>query len=108
MSGDDSLTLPLLLLGGHGVVSVIGNLFPKEMSTMVRAANNGDFEKARKIHNILLPMMKGAFVETNPSPIKGAMKFANMDTGEVRLPLVKLTNKNVGLIEAIVEAIGRQ
>jgi 4-hydroxy-tetrahydrodipicolinate synthase len=108
MSGDDSLTLPLLSLGGHGVVSVISNLYPKEMSTMVRAALNGNFQEARSIHNKLLPMMKGAFVETNPSPIKGAMKFAGMDTGEVRLPLVKLTNENVGLIESIVEAIGRQ
>ena len=107
MSGDDSLTLPLLSLGGHGVVSVISNLYPKEMSTMVRAANNGDFEKARNIHNTLLPMMKGAFIETNPSPIKGAMKFAGMDSGAVRLPLVKLTEDNVGLIEAIVETIGR-
>lgn len=108
MSGDDSLTLPLLSLGGHGVVSVISNLYPKEMSTMVRAALNGNFEEARSIHNKLLPMMKGAFIETNPSPIKGAMKYAGMDTGEVRLPLVKLTNENVGLIETIVEAIGRQ
>jgi len=108
MSGDDSLTLPLLGLGGHGVVSVISNLYPKEMSTMVRAALKGNFQEARSIHNKLLPMMKGAFIETNPSPIKGAMKYAGMDTGEVRLPLVKLTNKNVGLIESIVEAIGRQ
>jgi len=108
MSGDDSLTLPLLSLGSHGVVSVISNLYPKEMSTMVRAALNGDFKKARSIHNILLPMMKGAFIETNPSPIKGAMKYVGMDTGEVRLPLVKLTNENVGLIKTIVEAIGRQ
>lgn len=108
MSGDDSLTLPLLSLGGHGVVSVISNLYPKEMSTMVRATLNGNFEEARSIHNKLLPMMKGAFIETNPSPIKGAMKYAGMDTGEVRLPLVKLTNENVELIETIVEAIGRQ
>lgn len=108
MSGDDGLTLPLLSLGGQGVVSVISNLYPKEMSTMVQAALNGDYEEARNIHNKLLPMMKGAFVETNPSPIKGAMKYAGMDTGEVRLPLVKLSSENVGLIETIVEAIGRQ
>jgi 4-hydroxy-tetrahydrodipicolinate synthase len=108
MSGDDSLTLPLLSLGGQGVVSVISNLYPKEMSTMVREALKGNFEEARSIHNKLLPMMKGAFIETNPSPIKGAMKYVGMDTGEVRLPLVKLTSENVGLIETIVEAIGRQ
>lgn len=108
MSGDDGLTLPLLSLGGQGVVSVISNLYPKEMSTMVQAALNGDYEEARNIHNKLLPMMKGAFVETNPSPIKYAMKYAGMDTGEVRLPLVKLSSENVGLIETIVEAIGRQ
>lgn len=108
MSGDDSLTLPINALGAQGVVSVISNLYPKEMSTMVRAANSGEYEKARRIHNKLLPMMRGAFIETNPSPIKGAMKFVGMDTGEVRLPLVKLSNENEGLIKAIVNEIGRQ
>lgn len=108
MSGDDSLTLPIIALGAHGVVSVISNLYPKEMSTMVRAANNGDFEKARSIHNKLLPMMNGAFIETNPSPIKGAMRFVGMDTGVVRLPLVKLSDENEGLINTIVNEIGRQ
>lgn len=107
MSGDDALTLPILSLGGKGVVSVISNLYPKEMTQMVHAALDGNFIKARAIHQELLPMMKGAFIETNPSPIKAAMKVEKMDTGVVRLPLVALSKENVEIIESIVENIGR-
>ncbi|MEA1974927.1 MAG: 4-hydroxy-tetrahydrodipicolinate synthase [Bacillota bacterium] len=105
MSGDDSLTLPLLSLGGNGVVSVISNLYPKEVSSMVRNYLNDNIAEALKIHNKLLPIMKGAFIETNPSPIKEAMKVRNMDSGIVRLPLVEMSNNNKELIKEIVEKL---
>ena len=105
MSGDDSLTLPLLSLGGNGVISVISNLYPKEVSSMVKNYLNDNIEEALKIHNKLLPIMKGAFIETNPSPIKEAMKIRGMDSGIVRLPLVEMNANNKELIKEIVKKL---
>ncbi len=105
MSGDDSLTVPLLSLGGNGVISVISNLYPKEVSSMVRNYLNDNIAEALKIHNKLLPIMKGAFIETNPSPIKEAMKVRSMDSGIVRLPLVEMNANNKELIKDIVEKL---
>jgi len=102
MSGDDSLTLPILSLGGKGIVSVVSNLYPKEMSDLVRNYASGNVEEALKIHNKMLPIMKGAFIETNPAPIKEAMKVFKMDTGKVRLPLVEMKNENKNIIKEIV------
>lgn len=102
LSGDDSLTLPMMSLGAEGVVSVISNLFVKEMSEMVKACKNNNFNKARKIHNKLLPIMRGAFIETNPAPIKEAMSIKDMDTGNVRLPLTKLQKDNKLIIKEII------
>ena len=102
MSGDDSFTLPILSLGGNGVVSVISNLYPKEMSDLVRNYLSGNVEEVLKIHNKMLPIMKGAFIETNPAPIKEAMKVFKMDTGKVRLPLVEMKNENKNIIREIV------
>lgn len=107
MSGDDSLTLPVMSLGGSGVVSVISNLYPKEVTTMVNAVLDGNLEKAREMHNFLLPIMKGAFIETNPSPIKEAMKLYGMDSGKVRLPLTELQEDNKLIINEIVQNLRR-
>lgn len=97
LSGDDALTLPLVALGGDGIVSVVSNLAPAEVTEMTAAALSGDMEKARALHYRLLPFFKAAFVDGNPTSIKYAMNCKGMPAGTVRLPLVEVTDaaKNV-------------
>lgn len=87
LSGDDNMTLPLMSLGGHGVVSVVSNLVPEEVSLLVNACLNNDWSKARELHFQLLPLFRAAFIETNPIPIKTLMNFAGLPAGPCRLPL---------------------
>lgn len=94
MSGDDSLTLPLIALGGKGVISVVSNLLPEKVVKMVNACLSGDFSFARKLHYELLPVFKGAFIETNPIPIKEAMNLKGMPAGGYRLPICEMTTDN--------------
>lgn len=89
MSGDDSLTLPIMSIGGTGVVSVIANVAPAETKAMTSAALAGDFAKAREIHYRLLPLMKACFVETNPGPVKAAAQMLGLCSGAMRLPMVE-------------------
>ena len=88
VSGDDSITLPMIALGGNGVVSVIGNGYPALFSTMVAAALEGAYEKAREIHYRLFPMMVSIFKEGNPSGIKAAMEIQGWIGNVLRLPLI--------------------
>jgi len=106
MSGDDKITLPLLALGGDGVISVISNLVPAQMIQMVKAGLKGDFEKARKMHYQLLPLIKGAFIETNPVPIKAAMEMCGKPAGGVRLPLCELKPDNKECLKTILMDMG--
>ena len=78
LSGDDNLTLPLMSLGGKGVISVAGNIIPRQMHELTEFALNGDFENAAKLHYGLLPLFKGIFIETNPIPIKAALAMKGM------------------------------
>ncbi len=94
MSGDDAITLPLMVLGGSGVISVVSNLVPQKVKAMVDFALARDFENARKLHFELLPLFKDAFIETNPIPIKEAMGMAGMPAGKCRLPLCELLPEN--------------
>ncbi|MBA2851053.1 4-hydroxy-tetrahydrodipicolinate synthase [Methanococcus maripaludis] len=94
LSGNDELTLPIISLGGKGVVSVIANIAPKEFVQMVDFANAGKFDKAKEIHYKLFPLMKLMFVETNPIPIKTAMNMIGMPSGELRLPLCEMAESN--------------
>lgn len=94
MSGDDALTLPVMSLGGDGVISVVSNLFPKEVKALVDALNRGDFAKARDQHFHLMPIFRGAFIESNPAPIKAAMNYYKRAAGSCRLPLCELTSEN--------------
>ncbi|CAF30132.1 4-hydroxy-tetrahydrodipicolinate synthase [Methanococcus maripaludis] len=94
LSGNDELTLPIISLGGKGVVSVIANIAPKEFVQMVDFANAGKFDKAKEIHYKLFPLMKLMFVETNPIPIKTAMNMLGMPSGELRLPLCEMAESN--------------
>ena len=88
LSGDDALTLPLMAIGGHGIISVIGNEAPREMSRMVELAESGDFASARAIHRQLMPLMSANFVESNPIPVKAAMAAMGLLEETYRLPMV--------------------
>jgi len=88
LSGDDAITLPLMAVGGRGVISVVSNEVPREMSQMVEAAERGDFAAARKIHAKLLPLMLINFVESNPIPVKAAMAAMGLLEEAYRLPMV--------------------
>ncbi len=102
ISGDDSLTLPLMSIGAVGVISVLTNLIPAQVKAMVDAVVAGDFALARKQHRQLFPLFKGMFVETNPIPIKTAMAIRGLDTGELRLPLCELASKNRVALEQLL------
>jgi 4-hydroxy-tetrahydrodipicolinate synthase len=106
LSGDDSLTLPLVALGGDGVISVLSNLAPREVTAMTMAALEGDFAKARKMHYKLLPAFKDAFIETNPVPIKAAMLMKGLPSGTLRLPLAPISKANELKMRASFEAAG--
>jgi 4-hydroxy-tetrahydrodipicolinate synthase len=88
LSGDDALTLPLMALGGHGIVSVASNEAPAEMVEMVELAENGDFAGARRVHARLLPLMQVNFIEANPGPVKAAMAAMGLLDEVYRLPMV--------------------
>ncbi len=87
LSGDDALTLPLMAIGGRGVISVASNEIPADMVEMVRAAARGDFETARAVHNRILPLMQVNFVESNPVPVKAAMAAMGLLEERYRLPM---------------------
>ncbi|HLD96834.1 MAG TPA: 4-hydroxy-tetrahydrodipicolinate synthase [Candidatus Nanoarchaeia archaeon] len=106
VSGDDNLTLPLMALGGRGVISVVSNLLPRKVSDMCAAASKGDFAAARRLHFEMLPFFKAAFIETNPVPIKAAMKMAGMAAGPVRLPLCELQPASFDKLAAVLQKMG--
>ena len=91
LSGDDSLTVPLIALGAQGVISTCSNAVPREMHDLADAALAGDFAKSREMHFKLLPLMRALFVETNPIPIKQALAYMGKCANELRMPLVPMT-----------------
>lgn len=106
LSGDDSLTLPLLALGGKGVISVLSNLLPGEVSQMVDAYFAGNYEKAKKLHYKLFALCRVMFVETNPIPIKRAMKLLGFCDDELRLPLCPMSEHNEKLLIKALKEFG--
>lgn len=107
LSGDDSLTLPLMALGGRGVVSVVGNIVPADVLSMIKAFDSGDIVGARKWHQKLFPLCRDLLgLATNPIPIKGAMKMLSRDTGEVRLPMTALSSAEEQKLAATLRAYG--
>jgi len=104
LSGDDNITLPLLAIGGSGVISVIANILPRETSDMVHAALDGDWKRARDLHYRLFPLARAAFLETNPIPIKEAMAMAGMIEPEFRLPMCRMSDANRAQLRAILKA----
>ena len=105
LSGDDAITLPLMALGGNGVISVISNLVPARVKALTKACLEGNFEEARRIHFELLPLVKAAFIETNPVPIKAAMNWAGLPAGPARLPLGCLEVKNEAPLKAAMKSL---
>jgi len=95
-SGNDSFTLPLLSLGGYGVVSVASHIAGNEIKEMINHFFNGNLEKSLEIHIKLFPLFKVLFIASNPVPVKTALKLKGFDVGGVRLPLVNLTEKEIG------------
>lgn len=92
LSGDDSLTLPLLSIGGRGVISVVGNMVPKDMIALIKAFDAGNMAEAQSWHRRLFPLCRDMLgLSTNPIPIKAAMKLLGRDTGELRLPMTPLS-----------------
>lgn len=94
LSGDDFTALPMIFLGGKGVISVVSNVVPKKMSMMISAALNNDIETAKKVHYSIYHLMSALFIETNPIPVKMALKQIGIGNGELRLPLVSMNESN--------------
>jgi 4-hydroxy-tetrahydrodipicolinate synthase len=106
LSGDDNLTLPLMAIGGRGVISVIANIVPRETSEMTHAALDGDWKRARELHYKLYPLARAAFLETNPIPIKEAMAMAGMIQPEFRLPMCRMSDANQERLRAVLRPYG--
>lgn len=106
LSGDDSLTLPIMAVGGKGVISVVANIVPAETAALTQFCREGNFEAARKCHHKLFPLCKGMFIETNPIPVKTAMKLLGRLNGEMRLPLCDMTKEHEGQLAKILKEYG--
>ncbi len=106
LSGDDSLTLPLMAVGAVGVVSVAGNIVPGEIRKLVDLAAANDFAAARTVHLKLFPLIKALFLETNPIPVKAAMAMLGRDTGDMRLPLCEPTAATAAAIRQALADYG--
>lgn len=106
LSGDDNLTLPLMVLGGKGIISVASNLVPERMRQFVHAALAGEWEKARERHYRLLPLFKAIFIETNPIPIKAAMAMKGLLKETYRLPMCPMSPKNRESLESVLKQMG--
>lgn len=105
MTGDDAAILTSMVLGGNGVISVVSNLVPQWIKKIFDAASIGDFLLARQIHYELSPLFRAAFLETNPIPIKAAMKLCNLPSGDCRLPLCTLSEENTLKLQPVITAL---
>jgi 4-hydroxy-tetrahydrodipicolinate synthase len=107
LSGDDSLTLPLMSIGGRGVISVVGNIVPKDMISLVQAFDSGNIAEAQRWHRKLFPLCRDMLgLATNPIPIKAAMRLLGRDTGELRLPMTALDAASEGKLRKTLSAYG--
>lgn len=105
-SGDDSLTLPLIASGGHGVISVASNEAPGPMARLARACLEGDWEQARRLNRTLYPLMKVNFVESNPIPVKAALAMMGLIEEVYRLPLCPISDGARARVSAVLESLG--
>lgn len=105
LSGDDALTLPVMALGGRGIISVVSNQVPSDMVRMVEAAERGDFSAARAIHNRLLPLMQINFIESSPGPVKFAMSEMGLCEPVYRLPMVPVSEASQSRIKNALKGL---
>jgi len=107
LSGEDFLTFPLMCVGGKGVISVVSNIAPRDMSDLCALFLSGRFEEARKLYYRLLPLCHALFIETNPAPVKAALAMMNIIAGdEVRLPLAPMSEMNKMRLKRVLEDYG--
>ncbi len=106
LCGDDSLTLPFMSVGAHGVVSVASNVIPKQVADMVKAYAKGDSAKALKLHEQYYPIFKDLFIETNPTPTKAALAMMGLMKEDCRLPLVPMSAKNREILKTTLKKCG--
>jgi 4-hydroxy-tetrahydrodipicolinate synthase len=107
LSGDDSLTLPLLAIGGRGVISVVGNIVPNDMLSLYKAFEAGKPDEARQWHRKLFPLCRDMLgLSTNPIPVKAAMKMLGRDSGELRLPMTPLSSSEEQKLRKTLTAYG--
>ena len=106
LSGDDSLTLPMMAVGAKGVISVAANIVPADVAQMINAFNKGDLQKAREIHYKLLPLCKAMFYETNPIPVKTAMGMMGLISNELRMPLCEPAEATKDKLKKVLQEYG--
>lgn len=106
LSGDDSLTLPILSVGGKGVISVLANIAPKDVAALCRAWKDGDVQKAQALHWKMFPLVKALFLEANPIPLKTAMGWLDLCSPEMRPPLAPMDKANQEKLEKALRAYG--
>jgi 4-hydroxy-tetrahydrodipicolinate synthase len=106
-SGDDSLTLPMLALGAHGVISVAGHLVGNEIKEMIDSFINGNVLKAQQLHQRLFPLFKTMFITTNPIPVKTAVNLLGINVGGMRLPMIEATEEQKIKISQVLKEVGK-
>jgi 4-hydroxy-tetrahydrodipicolinate synthase len=106
LSGDDFFTYPLLCLGGHGIISVVSNVAPADMSALVDAFAAGNLKKAKDLHFKMVPLIDSLFIETNPVPVKAALAMMGKIDYEVRLPLEKMSEGNYEKLKKVMMTYG--
>lgn len=103
LSGEDSLTFPILALGGKGVISVVSNIIPVDVAAMIAAFQKGDMDKARELHFKMFELMKAMFIETNPIPVKTAMEIMGLCSAEMRLPLSPMAESSIQKLKKVMK-----
>jgi 4-hydroxy-tetrahydrodipicolinate synthase len=106
ISGDDSLTLPIMSIGGTGIISVVANIVPKDVAAMVSEYEKGNLKKAQELHFKLLPIFKACFIETNPIPVKTAMGLMGLCEPDLRLPLCSMLPENLEKLKKALKDYG--
>ena len=105
-SGDDALTLPILAIGGIGVISVAANIVPRDVVAVINAFNQGDLKKAQEINLKLMPLVRSLFIETNPIPVKKACELMGLCNGALRLPMCDMEEANLAKLKQALTAYG--
>jgi len=103
ISGDDSLTLPILSIGGTGIISVVANIAPKDVADMCAAFEKGNMKEAQRLHYKLLPLIRAMFIETNPIPVKTAMGLMGLCAPDLRLPMCSMSDENLAKLKKALQ-----